>query len=430
MALCCLQGFSLLGQVPTEPVVTLQADYPDDGEIFREQATYLKQLRERFHDQGVKFVVCMPPEAARRLEATAPPFSVLHADTDVDRHRVWLSRVDADDQWTEIAIDGAADLLSASLRTPPDHARVTAIGKLLAYVGAYIDDGPAMPEASARLVEWAPHCGFAHAARFIDDLWYRADLPGAHADAERALAQLADDSWPLVRFCDLALRADPYDRALAGKICTALEPMLASESSDLLPALCHLRAALRAAPDSVTVTTAGLVFARAQGNARAMLILAEILLGTEQAERFRDVAERALTAASATGGDPRWLLAARYKLANRFHDDAARARWLKAFIGKDTSTYRLNTEAWKLLVKFDTMGRFDELALALTLRAEEATKGQDTALQDTFALALFANGRFDEAIAAATKACQADGDPRYAGRLARFENTQRTLQRR
>jgi len=109
-------------------------------------------------------------------------------------------------------------------------------------------------------------------------------------------------------------------------------------------------------------------------------------------------------------------------------------------IGKLLAEYRgsgmlqdsLNNDAWYMMVRPETMGRFDTLALA---QCEEMQRQEGDSIsygsKDTVALALFVNGKIEPAIELETVAMAASqNDPRYVGRLTRYQNALAALRER
>ncbi len=86
----------------------------------------------------------------------------------------------------------------------------------------------------------------------------------------------------------------------------------------------------------------------------------------------------------------------------------------------------LNEVAWYLLTEVDEARRPGDLTFRMAKAANDGAKGQNAAIMDTYALALFQAGRVDEAITLQTKAlsmCRAAGQ-----RCDSFEKTLRRYQ--
>jgi hypothetical protein len=136
----------------------------------------------------------------------------------------------------------------------------------------------------------------------------------------------------------------------------------------------------------------------------------------------RDLAEQAITAASSSGFNPRLCCAARHKVLVKCGDSDAAAKLMVDYRGDDTHSSSLNNDAWYLMTRTESMGRFDTFALA---QCEEMQRQEGEALdngnKDTVALALFLNNKLQEAIDLQTIAAAASGDsPPYVSRLTRF----------
>ena len=78
----------------------------------------------------------------------------------------------------------------------------------------------------------------------------------------------------------------------------------------------------------------------------------------------RDAAERAIQNAEANGADRRWVYAARHKLLWRCGEHEAAERLMAEYRKRNVSSSGLNNDAWYTIIRPDTMGRFDTLALA------------------------------------------------------------------
>lgn len=411
----------------------VEAEYPTDRGALRDHAGYLATLQRRHGSSSLRITVTLPEDAATRFGATTPLYS-LSARAGIAAAKYVLYGLPELSTWDAVEPDVVEDLVVASLRPDADE-HLARMGKAWRYVVANLQDGPGMRHGTARLVELFPHSGFAHAARYMDLAWYCADASAARAAAEASLGALAGDSWPLVRFCDLVLRADANDPELAAKIDKALEPVIAAEPDAPLARLCSLRARFRARSTTVTPATIEALLPLVDGDGESTRELAEIVAHAPEPSLFRDVAERLLGAARTLPVDSRLLTATQYLVAARCaKDDAGAAQAFEHFVGVGEDNHRaysLNTRAWNLLVEVGTMGRFDPLALALMQKArEEIGDKMSDALLDTMALALFGNGRFDEAIELQTQAISnTDGDPRYECRLLRYQRARDAARR-
>jgi hypothetical protein len=154
---------------------------------------------------------------------------------------------------------------------------------------------------------------------------------------------------------------------------------------------------------------------------------AETLMEANEPAPYRALAERALDAAAAAGFDPRWIAAARHKVLVRSGAPAAECdKMLADFRAvSNIDDGLLNNDAWYMMVRADTMGRFDTYALG---QCEEMKRQEGDNMtygnKDTLALALFLNGKVQEAVELETAAMAAsNNDPEYVGRVTRFKNT-------
>jgi tetratricopeptide (TPR) repeat protein len=424
----------------------LTAQYPDErGEMF-EHGDTLKALLNRWSDRGLRLQIDLPPPAAWRARDQKLRWSVNSQLPPVKSPRLSLADDHGVEVWSGPDPDSFADLVELVL-TAPDHgaARRAQFGPLPGYVARHIEDGPAIPQAVERYRRALPHCGFAHACCVVDALWHRGDLDEARRAADAAIAALASEPWSLAKFADLALRADPHDRELAGRLAAALGAAVAALPDVALPRLALLRARLRADPEHTTPSQTEARTPKASSPQDSLslsesawpaaartpvtaIALAEILAAAPNPEPHAPLAHRALDAAAKLGADPLWLAAARYAVVLRCDRDAdGAASVVAAHLARAGEQADLNGTAWRLMTEFATMGRFDAFALALADRLlEQQQRGRANAAHlDTIALAQFVNGRFADAVANEEKAIALDGDdPRFAARLQRYRRFQ------
>ncbi|MBZ0150203.1 MAG: hypothetical protein K8J09_01630, partial [Planctomycetes bacterium] len=187
--------------------------------------------------------------------------------------------------------------------------------------------------------------------------------------------------------------------------------------------LVYLRALLRAGQDRL----AGRVIAKLQKSLKRpqdLLLFSETLLEGSTPAAQRDQAQQALDKARAGGADARLCFAAQHKIQQRCGDAEAAAQTMLRYRTDVGEGRDLNNDAWYLMVRPDTMGRFDTLALA---QCDELMRQMGAGIshgnKDTVALAKFLNGLVDEAIELQEDASRASGDqPQYVARLLRFKN--------
>lgn len=77
----------------------------------------------------------------------------------------------------------------------------------------------------------------------------------------------------------------------------------------------------------------------------------------------------------------------------------------------------LNQIAWFMLTELDEANRDYPTAMKLAEKANNLTEGKEASILDTYALALFKNGKVKEAIAAQTKAVELAGDKQMQDEL-------------
>lgn len=98
-------------------------------------------------------------------------------------------------------------------------------------------------------------------------------------------------------------------------------------------------------------------------------------------------------------------------------DKKAQEMGLKLFeVLKDDANI-MNSVAWEILTGEEIKGRDLELALRMAKSANEVTKGKNAAILDTYARALWDNGKKTEAIAYQKKAVELCQDPKMAKEL-------------
>jgi hypothetical protein len=415
--------------------VRVEARYGGDAGALRDHAPQFVELLRRHGAAGLRVRVTLPPAAAARHAATSPPYEVAAAEDAGEQPAVTLTGLPGIEYWSDRHPDAFEDLIVAA-RQPDAAVRFAEMVKAWRYVQGRLEDGPAVPNGAARLVELFPHSGEAGAFRYLDAVWYRGDFDAARAAAEASLRALREHPWPLVRFCDLVLRADANDRALAASVAAALAPVIAASPDAPFARLCWLRARLRAEPAQVTAADVEQVLQRVEHDGEAACTLAEILANAPRDAAFEQLAERSLAAAEEAGAGGRAFAATEILLAQRAGDGQLAATrvelFVREFLPRGSEAYALNTLAWDLLVRLRTTGRFDAVALALMerVRREQGERMNDAHL-DTLALALYGTGRIDDAIACQQRAiADTDGDPRYECRLRRYQRARELARRR
>lgn len=407
--------------VKGEIKATLWMVYPDARDVrFLEQRAHLQELQQRFGDRGVRIAVVLPVDAGRELAAANPAFGVLEL-----RERLELEDPELLDlgegPFGYLPLDVMEDLFLGL----GDMARLVDLAEEMQSLLAVVADGGDFADGVATVAKSLPNSGRAQALRVLHAWWCKGDLAAARAAFDEGLAALADRGHALVAFADLVLRGDRSDVAMAKALCAHLAPIAAAASDAPMPQLVLLRALLMSGQDKLAgrmLTKTAKTVAVDRGR---QLWFAETLMEAAAPAPYRDLAEQAIAAAQSLGADRRLCYAARHKVLVRTGAPAAECdAWMaeaRKVLGED-AVLSLNNDAWYMMTRIDTMGRFDTYALAQCEEMQrESGEGLSYGNKDTVALALFRNGRLAEAIALATEAIAASrNDPEYTARLARY----------
>jgi hypothetical protein len=383
----------------------------------------------------------MPEPAAKRVAARTPAFTVASLVEPLAQARLdfpavqagivlnvpapvmtVLCRSGAGDPVAASTLDGAVDLLQAvaddkldSLALQPMEDTVQA---LLVNV---IDSGELAAEAEKCVAAW-PRSGRVRAMAVLCQWWSKGDLEAAHQAFEDGVKALADESVPMVQFADLVLRGDRYDLRHAKTLAALLAPIAAASPDGVSTQLVYLRALLRAGQDRIAGRTAALLQKHLEGRRWDQIVFAETLMEANTPAAFRDLAEQAIGVV-AGGPDARLLCAVRHKVLVRCGDLEAAEKLMVEYRGKNENAAGLNNDAWYMMVRPESLGRFDTFALS---QCEEMRRQAGASLsynsKDTVALALFLNAKVQEAVELQTVAASAGGNAaRYVGRLTRFQ---------
>src|SRR5262245_39663712 len=244
----------------------------------------------------------------------------------------------------------------------------------------------------------------------------------ATATATAALAALTDDPRALAAFADLALRGALQPRALAGRLQAPLSAAAATCPDDLCILLARLRALVHTGNGREVGRAAQQLARKVEGVGAAALEFVEILTHDAEPQVHRDLGARALGAARPGDVDARSLAAVRYAQALRCERNAVAAREIACdYLDHLAGRAVVNNEAWELLTALPSCGRFDAFALALAERMLEQRDALEPFELDTAALAMFRNGRGDEAIELQAAAVErSGGDSTYRDRLERY----------
>jgi hypothetical protein len=384
----------------------------------------LEDLQRRFGERRVRIAMAAAPEDAKAIAGAQPPFAVASlAEADGLRGSCWLQVRDR--KPVPATVDGAVDLLQTVV-DGRGFAPVVLGSQRLEALLANLADGGDYRQQAADLVALLPHSGRARATPVLVEWWCTGDLGAARRQFDAGLQALATEPWALAVFADLVLRGDRSDPSFARELALAMTPVAAAAPDSPFVQLVQLRALLRAGQDKLAGRMVSTVGKLCRGSARDLVLYAETLMEANDGAPWRALAERALDEAAAAGADARWVAAARYKALVRGGAPAEAAKLLADFrTAAGITGGSLNNDAWYMMIRPETMGRFDDYALG---QCEEMLRQEGDAMsystQDTVALALFLCGRLQEAIDLEAKAiARAQNRPHYAERLLRYRNT-------
>jgi hypothetical protein len=391
----------------------------------RDQRGWLEDLHKRFGERGARIAAVLTRDDAKAVAASRPPFAVGGLDEATALNGTSWFAVGTQAP-TLAGVDGAADLLQAVADGRNPDTLLAALAMLPRVLNSVGDGGDARATGMPFFLA-LPHSGRARAWPVLAQ-WWGGDLVAARKQFDAGMEALANEPWALAVFADLVLRGDRSDPSYARELALALTPVATAAPDNPFVQLVQLRALLRAGQDKLAGRMLSLVGKLCDGDPRNQVLYAETLMEANEPAPYRTLAEHALeAAAAATGFDPQWIVAARHKVLVRSGAPAAECDRLLADYRAAARMERgtLNGDAWGMMTRLDTMGRFDTYALG---QCEELQRlegaGIDYASKDTVALALFVNGRLQQAVELQTEASAASGnDPRFTSRLERFKNT-------
>ncbi|MGE3174004.1 MAG: hypothetical protein AB7O97_15365 [Planctomycetota bacterium] len=408
-----------------EPRWTLWVTYASPTALLPDHASWLAELQSRYADRAVRVVVAAPDAAP--VAAAKPGFDVVDLKLP---EGAMLAPVECALMagggggepvvaWGHV--DGARDRLEAALDGEVERTAPGEVDDLIDSLLYAAGDGGQTQEPFDHCVQKLPLSGRTHGGKLLFHWWSQGDYAAARATFDRALEQLAGESVPLVVFADLALRGDRTDRAMAQRLAMALAPAAAGAADGVLTQLVYLRALLRAGQDRMAGRVAAVLPKLLEGRPLDQLVFAETLMEAEEPAAHRDLAERALARARAGDVDARWAFAAEHEIVARCGGDTGPV--LQRYRAGGGWSNSLNNDAWYLSTELPSMGRFPTLALAqVETMVEQDGDRMSYGNMDTVALVMFLNGRYQRAVELQTRAAQAAaGDPRYQGRLRRFE---------
>ncbi len=391
----------------------------------------LRDLMARYGTRGVRCVVVLPQSPANEAgELTGIPVAVDHDGAARSR---WLA--DQLDFYVVVVraervawIGRPGQGLCATVRAAIEgKLDPVASGDLwrrrMQLVGTFSSAGGAEALALAqRLVEQWPTDGPSWALCYLADAQKLGNKAGAGLTAGAAIEALAAEPRALAAFADLALRGDGRNRALGRQLAEALTAAASAYPDDLRVQLARLRALVLAGDGREVGRFAHQIAKKVERVGSAALEYVEILTHDEQPIVHKDLSARLLRAAVAAGAEPRSLAAVRYAAALLCDGDPMAARDIASdYMEQAGGRTVLNNDAWDMLTDLATMGRFDPMALALVQRMLDQRAAMAPFEFDTAALAMFRNGRVDEAVELQATAIDLGGDePEYQVRLDRY----------
>jgi hypothetical protein len=412
---------------------TLWVDYPHEPGELLDHSQYLSDLQQRYADKHIAIVVMLPPAAAKTLAAQKPRFGVAAvpaAEEPVDPSKDAGPRMDSmlcKGEAAEILImwpglDGAADFLGQCADGSFDQPAALDYVHMTQNLLQNVCDGGDFAAQVEQCVRVCPRSGCARALVVLFHWWCKGDLLKAREAIDEGIEALGSEAVPMTVFADLVLRGDRNDVGIAKKLAVVLAPAAASAPEGPQTQLVYLRALLRAGQDR----PAGRLVATLQKRLTRpwdQLVFAETLMEAGTPGVFRDMAQRAIEAAKDTPGFERLVFAARHKVLQRCGDLEAAEKLMTEYRSSGFQDDSLNNDAWYMITRPDTVGRFDPFALAQCEEMQrQAGQGLDYGSKDTVALAMFVNGKIDEAVTLQTEATHASRrDPEYVGRLTRFQ---------
>ncbi|HEX5051864.1 MAG TPA: hypothetical protein VFZ65_08845 [Planctomycetota bacterium] len=426
-------------ETTTETRCTLWVAYPSDRGELLDHAQYLADLQLRFAARGVAIGVMLPRADAKALAARKPGFLVAAIEQDNSRDVVpmqapsmnglelgafsMLCRGTGGDYLaTWPGVDGAVDCLEAFLDDRPISPSVEEVAEQVTGLLAMVGDGGDFGAIAELCKKAWPRSGRAHAAAVLFQWWCKGDLEAARRAIDDGVKALGTEAVPMCVFADYVLRGDHTDPDIARTISVAMAPAAAAAPDGVFTQLVYLRALLRAGQDRLAGRVAAKLQKRLEGRSVDQIVFAETLMEGSTPAAFRDLAEKAIADAKAAGPYSRWAYAARHKVLVRCGELEAAKKLMVEYRGSEADANSLNNDAWYLIVRPETMGRFDTLALAQCQEMERKEgAGMSYGNKDTVALAYFVNGDVEKAVELETVAEKAsNGDPEYVGRLARY----------
>lgn len=412
--------------------MTVWVRYPHRNADLLDHQQYLEDLATRFRDRGLGVAIVVPEADAKAIAKEKPRLVVAAATEEgaldnIQGMSFLLTQGTSGDEVVVMSsLDTAVDTIEKCLKNQFDLQTHRLTEQALTGLWSGVADGGEHDAAVTQAVAMWPHSGRARACAVLNQWWCKGDLVAAEKAIDAGIKALSNEAVPMAEFVDLVLRGDRSDAKLAQQLAMAMAPAAAGAPKGPFMQLVNLRALLRAGQDRVAGRIIATLPNRIGGNATHQLILAETLMESRTPAAFRDLANRTIQNAEANGGNRKWVYSARHKVLKRCGEDEAAEKLMDEYRAKNLGS-SLNNDAWYLIVQPQTMGRFDTLALAQCEQMQRVEK-PDYGSMDTIALALFVNGKVDEAIEMQTTAAQqSQNDPIYVARLRRYKETKAAM---
>ncbi|MGE3174003.1 MAG: hypothetical protein AB7O97_15360 [Planctomycetota bacterium] len=396
-------------------------------------ADVLHQLQRRFGADGLQVVLVVPTPADGDAVPAALQGIPLGIDADGANRQRWLGN-----QLDFYVALCAADTVRWVGR--PAHGMVAAVGaalqgglepatsaeqwrRRLQLLGEFGDgEGARMLQLARELLQDCPTDGPSWGLCYLTQVQKLGDAAAAAETVAAALAALPAEPRALAAFADLALRGDPLERTLPPRLVEPLTAAAKAFPADLRVQLTLLRALVRADDGRRVGILSHQLAAKVRSVPNAALEFVEILTQAAVPEIHVDLGSRALETARNGGADLRSWTAARYQFTLKCRGDREAARDIAVgYMDQAPGRVTLNNDAWYFMTDLPTCGRFDAFALALVERMLEQRSAMEGFEFDTAALAMYRNGRLDEAVELQQLAIERGGEaPNYKERLARY----------
>ncbi|HLQ38411.1 MAG TPA: hypothetical protein VK348_11455 [Planctomycetota bacterium] len=349
------------------PKLLVLAAY-DDLDDLREHADHLHLLQLRLHDRGLQVVALLGNAPAPLAIDPQWSFAIGRVDGMVAEPLLQLSDGSGTVLWCGRPEHGLLTAAATALDGKLDPAVCARDAESRQNLCSGLDDLPAadLQPQIAQLLLHNPQDGIAWALQYLVQTRRLGDVAAARQTLAAAGRELAAAPAALGAFADLALRADRHDRQTVQALLPVLTQTAPAAGGDSRLQLAVLRALVRGGHRQEIKRRAERLRAAFDHRPEQLLQLAEILADEHGGKDWAVVAGTALARAEQLQADPRSVVAVRYRLLRNCSGDAAAAARLLAShtaeLGGDTG---VNNDAWYLMTELPTMGRFDDLAIAL-----------------------------------------------------------------